>query len=540
MSTNAHATATAAEAQAGTGQAPILATTCPTRPFTKVLIANRGEIAIRIIRACRELGIKTVAVYSEADADALHVAQADEAMLLGPATVSESYLNVPRLLDAARQTGADAVHPGFGFLSERAHFAQAVLDAGLIFIGPSPDTIERMGSKTGARALMEAAGVPVVPGYQGTDHSPERLIQEADRIGYPVLVKAASGGGGKGMRIVHQASDLLAAVESARREAQKAFGDPTIFMERYVLNPRHIEFQVFGDAHGNVVHLFERECSIQRRHQKVLEESPSVALTPELRARMGEVAVAAARAVSYLNAGTVELILAPEGNFYFLEMNTRLQVEHPVTELVTGVDLVKLQLKVAAGGTLPFSQAQLQQKGHAIEVRVYAENPEEGFLPAIGRITGLREPTGPGVRVDSSLFAGMEVNVHYDPMLAKLIVWAEDRLQASARMREALDQYVLQGVVTNLAFLRDVVVHPEYLAGRTYTSFIEQHLTPWHPPKPTVTDDMLIAAAVAEFLARESAAGGALGAGADQSGGAGGRQGDPFSPWQRLGSWRLR
>lgn len=510
-----------------------LATVNPTRPFSKVLIANRGEIAVRIIRACRELGLKTVAVYSEADADAMHVALADEAFLLGPATVSESYLNVPRLLEAARATGADAVHPGFGFLSERAHFAQAVINAGLLFIGPSPDTIERMGSKTGARALMEAANVPVVPGYQGSDQSPERLIAEAARIGYPVLVKAASGGGGKGMRIVHQEADLLSAVESARREAQKAFGDPTIFMERYVLNPRHIEFQVFGDAHGNVVHLFERECSIQRRHQKVLEESPSVALSPELRARMGEVAVAAARAVQYLNAGTVELILAPEGNFYFLEMNTRLQVEHPVTELVTGVDLVKLQLKVAAGEALPFSQGQLQQKGHAIEVRVYAENPEEGFLPAIGRISGLKEPTGPGVRVDSSLFAGMEVSVHYDPMLAKLIVWAEDRLQAAARMREALDQYVLQGVITNLAFLRDVVTHPEYLAGRTYTSFIEQHLTPWKPPTTPITDELLIAAAVAELLDREKQQGTA------NAGAAGGAvQGDPFSPWLRLGHWR--
>lgn len=505
----------------------------PVRAFQKVLVANRGEIAVRIIRACRELGIQTVAIFSEADADALHVSLADEAVCIGPAAVSESYLNVPRLLEAARSSGADAVHPGFGFLSERAHFAQAVIDAGLVFIGPSPDTIDRMGSKTGARSLMEAAGVPVVPGYQGSDQSPERLVQEAARIGYPVLVKASAGGGGKGMRIVEDEAGLMAAIESASREAQKSFGDAAVFIERYVLNPRHIEFQIFGDSHGNVVHLFERECSIQRRHQKVLEESPSVALTPELREQMGQVAVAAARAVSYINAGTVELILAPEGNFYFLEMNTRLQVEHPVTEAVTGIDLVKLQLRVASGEPLPFRQDQLGQRGHAIEVRVYAENPAEGFLPATGTILGLKEPAGPGIRVDSSLFVGMEVSVHYDPMLAKLIVWAEDRLQAAARMREALDQYVLQGVVTNLSFLRDVVTHPRYLEGQTYTSFIDTYLSPWKPRRVAVPDEVLIAAAVAELLARESASAPAThAAGSSQTGG------DPYSPWTRLGAWR--
>ncbi|MFM7204341.1 MAG: acetyl/propionyl/methylcrotonyl-CoA carboxylase subunit alpha [Myxococcota bacterium] len=498
--------------------------------FHKVLIANRGEIAVRIIRACRELGLKTVAIYSEPDRHALHVAQADEAVCIGPAAASESYLNVPRLLEAARQTGADAVHPGFGFLSERAPFAQAVLDAGLVFIGPSPDTIERMGSKTGARALMEAAGVPVVPGYQGTDQSPERLMAEATRIGYPILVKAAAGGGGKGMRIVYQESELMGAIESARREAQKSFGDAFVFLERYIINPRHIEFQVFGDQQGHVVHLFERECSIQRRHQKVLEESPSVALSPALRQQMGDVAVMAAQAVHYVNAGTVEMILTPEGHYYFLEMNTRLQVEHPVTELVTGIDLVQLQLQVAQGNPLPFRQEDLRQKGHAIEVRVYAEDPANGFLPATGTVSRLREPTGPGIRVDSGLFPGAEVSVFYDPMLAKLIVWAEDRTRAAARMREALGDYVLQGVTTNLEFLRDVVCHPAYLEGKTYTSFIEHHLTPWQPRQARVPDEALIAAAVAELLEKE--AGVSVASGEVRTGG------DPYSPWTRLGAWR--
>jgi acetyl-CoA carboxylase biotin carboxylase subunit len=499
--------------------------------FTKVLIANRGEIAVRIIRACREAGLKTVAVYSDADADALHVSLADEAVRLGPPAASESYLNIPRILEAAASVRADAIHPGFGFLSERAAFAQAVLEAGLIFIGPKPDVIAKMGSKTEARRIMEAAGVPVVPGYQGEDQSAERLLLEAGRIGYPVLVKAAAGGGGKGMRVVFEPATLLSAIESARREALKAFGDESVFLERYIVNPRHIEFQVFGDQHGNVVHLFERECSIQRRHQKVLEESPSVALTPELRARMGEVAVAAAKAVGYTNAGTVELIFDPAGHFYFLEMNTRLQVEHPVTELVTGIDLVRLQLKVAAGEPLPFIQSQLSQRGHAIEVRVYAENPADNFLPATGTVLALEEPMGPGIRVDSSLYAGMEIPVHYDPMLAKLIVWGADREEAISRMDQALARYVVLGVTNNLEFLRDVVRHPAFREGQTYTSFIGQYLTPWAPAPRPATTDALIAAAVAEMLEDESRR-------AVPTGGGEARGGDPYSPWVRLGHWR--
>jgi len=482
-----------------------------------ILIANRGEIAVRIIRACQEMGIRTVAVYSEADANAMHVRLADEAVPIGPAAPRESYLNVLRILEAAKATGAQAVHPGFGFLSENAGFADAVRAAGLTFIGPHGESIRQMGGKTGARALMQSAGVPVVPGYS-RPHRPgadkmshgvrdEDFAHAAESIGYPVLVKAAAGGGGKGMRIVRDRGGLPDALDSARREALNAFGDPDVFLEKYLERARHVEFQVFGGAHGNVVHLFERECSVQRRHQKIVEESPSPLLDAELRARMGAAALAAAKAVNYQNAGTVEFIVDPRTReFYFLEMNTRLQVEHPVTELVTGLDLVKLQIRVAAGEPLPFTQNDLAQRGHAIECRVYAEDPAGGFLPAIGRVLKAVEPRGPGVRVDSGMETGDEVTLHYDPMLAKVIVYAENRAEAIRRMHQALAQYVVLGLTTNIAFLRDVLAHPVFQRGEATTAFVEEAFSDWKPRlDETTTDLALMAAALNEGQRDEGA-----------------------------------
>lgn len=492
--------------------------------FTKILIANRGEIAVRIIRACREMGIRSVAVYSEADANAMHVRLADEAVPIGPAAPRESYLNAARIIDAAKSAGAQAIHPGFGFLSENADFADAVRVVGLTFIGPDGESIRQMGSKTGARALIQSAGVPVVPGYP-RPHSPipssdvashgirdEDFLHAAESIGYPVLVKAVAGGGGKGMRIVREAAALPDALESARREALNAFGDPSVFLERYIARARHVEFQVFGDAHGNVVHLFERECSVQRRHQKIIEESPSPLLDADLRARMGAAAVAAARAVQYENAGTIEFIVDPDTRaFYFLEMNTRLQVEHPVTEATTGLDLVKLQLRVAAGERLPFEQGDVSQRGHAIECRVYAEDAANDFLPSIGLVWKANEPRGPGVRVDAGIETGDEVTLHYDPMIAKVIAHAENRAEAIRRMDSALAQYVILGPATNIAFLRDVLAHPVFQRGEATTAFVESEFSDWKPRLPGETiDRALIAAALAEGPSAEAVAGGAL------------------------------
>lgn len=458
-------------------------------PFTRILIANRGEIAVRIIRACRELGISPAAVYSEADAAALHVRLADVAALIGPAPAVASYLRPEAIIAAAQQLGATAIHPGYGFLSENAAFAQACQDAGLVFIGPPPAAITAMGGKIGARQLAQQAGVPVVPGYDGPDQSDARLEAEAQRIGFPLLVKASAGGGGKGMRTVFSLDELPAALAGARREAKAAFGDDAVFLERLILRPRHVEIQILADAHGHVIHLGERECSIQRRHQKILEESPSPALSPALREAMGAAAVRAARAAGYVNAGTVEFVLAEDGQFYFLEMNTRLQVEHPVTELVSGLDLVHWQIAIAAGQPLTIAQDEVQLRGHAIEARLYAEDPVT-YLPAIGRLSLLDPPLGPGVRVDAGLTTGDEVTVHYDPMIAKLIVHAPSRRVAVDRLRRALDDFAVLGLTTNLPLLRAIAAHPAYADGATHTGFLSEHpfdiTQPTDPPAPVL------------------------------------------------------
>ncbi len=463
----------------------------------RVLIANRGEIALRVIRGCAAAGIETVAVYSDADADAPHVQAATTAVRIGPPPAAESYLNVAALLEAARYTGADAVHPGYGFLSERAHFARAVEQAGLIFIGPPADAIDRLGSKTGARRLMEAAGVPVVPGVTLDDQSDAALRAAGAALGAPLLVKPAAGGGGIGMKTVRHLDELAAALAQARREAQAAFGNSTLYLERLIDRPRHIEVQIFGDAHGAIVHLFERECSAQRRHQKVVEETPSPAVTPALRARLGAAAVAAARTVGYQNAGTVEFLLEGDGDdarFYFLEINARLQVEHPITECVVGVDLVRAQLAVAAGEPLPWRQDDLTQRGHAIECRIYAEDPARGFLPQAGPLLRYREPSGPGLRVDAGVVEGGAVSVYYDPMLAKLIAHGETREHCLARAREALTRFEIHGVHTNLTFLQALLTHPAFVAGQIDTGFLDRHLAELSAAAP-VPADVLAAAA---------------------------------------------
>ncbi len=445
--------------------------------FTSVLIANRGEIACRVIRACQAQGIRAIAVFSDADANARHVRLADAAYHIGPAPARDSYLNIQAIVLAARKAHAQAIHPGYGFLAENAVFAEAVTRAGFVFIGPGADAIRKMGHKTAARDLMRAAGVPVVPGFQPAPETPNAAFRSAaTELGYPVLIKAAAGGGGKGMRVARNGDDFDALLDAARREALAAFGDDTVYLERFIERPRHIEFQVFGDALGQVIHLNERECSIQRRHQKIVEETPSPFLTTALRAQMASAAVAAARAVGYVNAGTVEFIVDPRGDFYFLEMNTRLQVEHPVTEITTGVDLVALQLSIAAGEPLP--EALLEgapSHGHAIECRVCAEDAAIGFLPATGAITDYREPVGDGIRVDSGVARGDEIGLRYDSLLAKLIAHAPTRAAAIEKMTSALDTFVIEGLVTNLAFLREVITHPAFAAGETATDFIDRH-----------------------------------------------------------------
>jgi 3-methylcrotonyl-CoA carboxylase alpha subunit len=495
----------------------------------RVLVANRGEIAVRIIRACRELGLSTVQVYSEADAHSIPVYMADQAVLIGPPPPADSYLRGERIIEAALATGCDAVHPGFGFLSENADFAAAVQAAGLTFIGPDPAAIRAMGLKTEALALVRTAGVPTLPGCEGgTDDHYRRAASE---IGYPVLVKATAGGGGKGMRIVRAESDLLDAIQAAQREAENAFADSRVFLEKYIENARHIEFQVFADRHGNTVHLFERECSIQRRHQKIIEESPSPYLDAELRARMGAAAVSAAKAVNYVNAGTIEFIVdVRDGRFYFLEMNTRLQVEHPVTELVTGIDLVQLQIRVANGEALPLRQQDVVQRGHAVECRVYAEDPSNGFLPATGRILRIVEPHGPGIRVDTGVGTGDEITIHYDPMIAKLVVYGQDRADALRRMDTALGQYVIIGLPNNLRFLRDVIRHPEFQQGTATTALVERDFAAWQPPTDPVPDTAFIAAALFDTLSVRTVAPGSTVAPAD---------GDIYDPWARADAFRL-
>jgi acetyl-CoA carboxylase biotin carboxylase subunit len=448
------------------------------RKIEKLLIANRGEIAIRIARTCKSLGIATVAVFSDADANAPFVRDADEAFRLGPAPSGESYLNVPRILHAAKITGADAVHPGFGFLAENAEFAQAVIDAGLIFVGPRPDAIRAMGGKREAKRIATEAGVPVVPGYDGADQDPNVLAERAKAIGLPVLVKASAGGGGKGMRIVRREEDLAAAIEGARRESEKSFADGTLILEKYVDRPRHVEIQIFGDEHGNLVHFWERECSIQRRHQKIIEEAPSPALDRELRRTMGDAAIKLARAIGYTNAGTVEMIVAPGGEFYILEVNTRLQVEHPVTEAISDLDLVELQLRVARGEELPLDQEMIDtlMSGWAIECRIYAEDPAQGFLPQSGTIVDWTVPSAEFLRVDAGVETGSEVSIHYDPMLAKVIAWGVDRGQAIDRMRWSLEHMSVQGVRTNRDFLIAILAHERFWNGELHTHFIDDHM----------------------------------------------------------------
>jgi acetyl-CoA carboxylase biotin carboxylase subunit len=468
--------------------------------FRRVLIANRGEIAIRIARACREADLESIAVYSDADRDAPHVRAADRAVRIGPPPSAQSYLSIEAILDAARATSAEAIHPGYGFLSENAAFASACDRAGLAFIGPPATVIDRMGSKVAARELMASAGVPVVPGITATDQSDRGILTAASQLGFPVLVKASAGGGGKGMRAIRDEKSAPELIAAARREAVAAFGDGTLYVERLIDKPRHIEVQVFGDTHGNVVHLFERECSIQRRHQKVLEESPSPALTKSIRAGMAEAAVAAARAAGYVNAGTIEFLLEGSGDdarFYFLEMNTRLQVEHPVTEAVTGIDLVRAQFVVASGGRLPWTQRDISSRGHAIECRVYAEDPAGGFLPQAGTLLLYREPVGPGLRIDSGVIEGGTVSVHYDPLLAKLTVAAESRPAAIARALAALRRFPILGIRTNVPFLIRLLEHPDMQSGHVHTRFIEDHALDLLTLRETPSEALAAAATLA-------------------------------------------
>ena len=497
--------------------------------FTKILIANRGEIACRVIKTARRLGISTVAVYSEADATARHVTLADEAVEIGPASVRDSYLRGDRIIAAAQRTGAAAIHPGYGFLSENAGFAEDCTAAGLVFVGPGAAAIRAMGSKSAAKSLIENTGVPVVPGYHGDDQSDDLLRAEADRIGYPVLLKPSAGGGGKGMRVVREALQFDAALAAARREASASFGDAHMLIEKFVTQPRHIEVQVFADAHGNVLHLFERDCSVQRRHQKIIEEAPAPGLTDRQRLTMGQAAVDAAKAVGYLGAGTVEFIVDSGGRFYFMEMNTRLQVEHPVTELITGQDLVEWQLLVAAGEPLPLSQGDLVINGHAIEARLYAEDPDRDFLPATGHLLHLRYPAaGRHVRIDTGVREGDPVSIHYDPLIAKLIVWDADRACALRRLQTALRETQVIGVTTNLGFLTTVAAHDAFAAAGVDTGFIDRHRSDLAGIGGPPPDGALVVAALDVMLRQEARA---------RSDAA--VSGDPNSPWHSAGGWRL-
>jgi acetyl-CoA carboxylase biotin carboxylase subunit len=494
--------------------------------FQKLLIANRGEIAVRVVRACRELGVRSVAVFSEADRLAPHVLEADEAYLLGPAPSSQSYLRIDRLLEVARACGAEAVHPGYGFLSEREVFARAVEEAGLVFVGPRPATMAAMGDKTEARRRMKAAGVPIVPGLVDPLSDPEAAVRAAREIGLPVLLKAAAGGGGKGMRVVTEESQLARSFEAASREALGAFGDGSVYLERFLERPRHIEVQVFGDTHGRVVHLGERECSIQRRHQKLVEEAPSAVLDEDQRQAIGSAAVRAAAAVDYVGAGTCEFLFEEDRNeFYFLEMNTRIQVEHPVTELVTGLDLVQWQIRVAAGEPFPFAQEDIRMQGHAIECRITAEDPGHGFLPSTGTVEVLQAPSGPGVRWDAGIVQGTQVGLHYDPLLAKLIVHAPTRAEAVRRMARALDELVISGLKTSTPFHRRVMDEPDFQAGRLSIRYVDEHPA---LVEPSVDEELIQAAAVAAALLEDHA----------RSAPAVARATEAVAPTVGLSSWR--
>ncbi len=482
----------------------------------KLIVPNRGEIAVRIARACREMGIESVLAYSDSDDIRFVRRFFDDAVSLGPGDARETYLNVGRVIDAGRQSGANALHPGYGFLSERAELADACQKAGITFVGPKAESIAAMGSKSEARHLMQRKGVPVVPGYDGDDQSDATLAREANRIGFPLLIKASSGGGGKGMKIVRTAGELQSQIDSARRESAKAFGNDRILLERYIEESRHVEFQIFGDAYGEIIHLFERDCSIQRRYQKVVEESPAPNYSDKLRQKMAKAAIAAARGVEYQNAGTVEFIVTPDGEFYFLEMNTRLQVEHPVTEQVLGIDLVRKQIEVASGGPLRWKQTDFWQRGHAIEVRVYAEDPDDRFLPQSGTIAFYAEPGGPGVRVDAGVSQGSEIGVRFDPMLAKLICYGQSRDVCIDRLDRALRDYIVLGTKTNISFLRRIVTHPAFRQARISTQFIAEHQDSLRAP----SDEVVPLIAVALAGERRTA-------GSERV----------CSPWEILGNW---
>jgi len=502
--------------------------------FSKLLIANRGEIACRIIRTARLMGLETVAVFSDADADALHVEMADEAVRIGPAPARDSYLKADAILEAARRTGAGAIHPGYGFLSENAEFAEACARSGIVFVGPPADAIRKMGLKDEAKRLMDAAGVPIVPGYLGEDQSPERLAKEADAIGYPVLIKATAGGGGKGMRRVDDPGAFSAALAACKREAAGGFGNDMVLIEKFIEKPRHIELQVFADSHGDAVHLFERDCSLQRRHQKVVEEAPAPGMPADMRAKMGAAAVAAAKAIGYVGAGTIEFIVdvadgLDDAPFYFMEMNTRLQVEHPVTEWITGEDLVEWQLRVAAGEPMPRRQDDIELDGHAVEVRLYAEDADRDFLPATGALSRFHTPGDDDlIRVDSGVRAGDAVSVHYDPMIAKIIAWGEDRPTALDRLARALERTEVAGLTTNLAFLHRAVTHPDFAAGAIDTGFIPRHIDDLLPAPAPATDEVLILATLGILDAREDRA-------VDMAL----ESADAFSPWHAPSGWRL-
>jgi len=494
--------------------------------FKKILVANRSEIAVRVMNACRTLGIPTVAVFSEADADSKHRHFADESVCIGPPPPRESYLDIDKIIAAAKKTGCDAIHPGYGFLAENPALPARCVKEGIVFIGPGAEAMRLLGNKVESRVAMAGAGVPLIPGMHSSSHDVAVFEKAAEKAGYPVIIKAAAGGGGKGMRIVNSPAGLKDAVEAAQREARNAFGDDSVYLEKYISNPRHIEFQVLADHHGDCIHVFERECSIQRRHQKIIEETPSVAVSPELRARMGADAVKVAKTAHYTNAGTVEFLLDDTGHYYFLEMNTRIQVEHPVTEFVTGVDLVIEQIKVAAGLPLGPHLKQLTQRGHAIECRIYAEDGENGFLPSTGRILFYSEPTGPGIRVDSGIHEGSEVSIDYDPIMAKLIVHAPTRELAISKMISALHHYKILGVKTSKRFMVDVLAHPEFAAGRTFTSFIERHMSS-RQTDIAAFRNLAVAAASVESSVASPSAGGA------------GRRAESPTPWQTIGSWEI-
>lgn len=497
-----------------------------SKKIKKVLVANRGEIAVRIMRTCRDMGIKTVAVYSEADRAALHVIKADEAVCVGPAASSESYLVIPKIIEAAKKTKADAIHPGYGFLSEKAAFAKACEDAGLIFLGPRPEAIESMGNKMAARKIAEKAGVPMVPGTKDALKDAAEAKVTANKMGYPVLLKAAAGGGGKGMRVVEKESDIESGFARAQSEAQKSFNDGSMYVEKYIPRARHIEIQVLFDEHGNGVHLFERECSLQRRHQKVVEEAPSAFITPETRAKMTASAVKLAASVNYRGVGTMEFLVDDKQNFYFLEMNTRLQVEHCVTELITGLDLVELQIRVGQGEKLPFTQDQITMRGAAVEVRVYAEDPENNFFPSPGTIQWMSVPEGPGVRHDSGVYEGATIPIFYDPMIAKLVVWGTNREQAIHRMIRALNEYEIGGFKNNLKFLRTLVGHPDFFKNDVYTRYIDENPELLKPAPAKLPHDLVAAFAALESQQAVKTSGGSS---------AETRKSEEMSPWKNQG-----